>query len=297
MAKGRIAIIGLGRVGTAIGYLLARAGHEIIAVWDSSPEALHRGRTHTGGKIALDAVDAGREAETVFLTVPDDEIEAVCRAMAKGGAFRPGMKVVHVSGAGSLGLLAAAEACGAETACIHPLQSFADLQGAVENLPGSTFGVTCHEKAQPWVFGLVKDLKGRPFPVPDRDKPLYHAAACIASNYLVTLLYIVEDIYRILGLTGEEALRAFQPLVQGTIRNIEAKGTLEALTGPIARGDVGTIEKHLGAFAGKAPEYLSVYRILGNVTLNIARRRGTITAEKAVLLADKLKGEHHEHTG
>ena len=88
----------------------------------------------------------------------------------------------------------------------------------------------------------------------DEDKPLYHAAACLASNYLTTLLHNVEEIYQSLGMERQDALTAFWPLVRGTLNNIETKGTVQALTGPISRGDVGTVEKHLNAFREKLPD-------------------------------------------
>jgi predicted short-subunit dehydrogenase-like oxidoreductase (DUF2520 family) len=135
------------------------------------------------------------------------------------------------------------------------------------------------------------DLKGIPFFIPDTDKPLYHAAACIASNYLTTLMHIVEEIYLHLGLTREEAIRAFWPLVRGTLMNIEARGTIQALTGPIARGDAGTIEKHIAAFRTKLPQFLQAYTALGLITTDLGLKKKSITPEKAGLIIKTLKGD------
>ena len=294
--KDRIAIIGLGKVGAAMGFLLNKAGYPIAAVSDSSPEAVRLGHPYTGGHIYTEAVHAVPEADTVLIATTDDVIEDVCRAIAASGAIRTGQKFIHLSGVGSLDLLAPAKKAGAYVASIHPIQSFADVQGAIEHIPGSTFGITADEEITNWAVDVVLDLKGIPFFIPDSDKALYHAAACIASNYMTTLMHIVEEIYLELGLTREEAVRAFWPLVRGTLKNIEARGTIQALTGPIARGDVGTIEKHLDAFRKKLPDFLQTYRALGLITTDLGLKKKSLSREKAAMMRKTLKGENHEHT-
>ena len=103
---------------------------------------------------------------------------------------------------------------------------------------------------------MVRAIGGKPFTVAEKDRPLYHAAACIASNYLVTLMYLSQQLYMTLGLSADEARRTFWPLVQGTITNIEQKGIPDALTGPVSRGDRGTILKHLEAMQSGMPAAL-----------------------------------------
>ena len=198
--------------------------------------------------------------------------------------------MIHTSGAGGLDLLRAARFRGALTACIHPLQTFADVESAIGKIPGSTFGITADEEIEPWAFRIVEDLGGRPFRVPDEDKALYHAAACMASNYLVTLMVLVEDIYGRMGLDREEAIRAFWPLVKGTIGNIESKGTIASLTGPIARGDGGTIRKHVRGFRKRFPELLKLYREMGLITAEVAVRKGTLKEDKMAEIRSILKG-------
>ncbi len=279
--KDRIAIVGLGKVGAAMGYLLKKAGYPITAVADASPEAIRHGHPFTGGHLFNHISDVAGEADAVFLAVPDDAIQGVCLQFVEANAVRPGQKFVHLSGAGALDLLAPVRKSGAFAASIHPIQSFADVQGAIDNIPGSTFGVTADEAILNWAVDIITDVKGVPFLVPDSDKPLYHAAACMASNYLTALLHIVEEIYQQLGLSREEAVRAFWPLVRGTLRNIETKGTVQALTGPIVRGDSGTVEKHVRAFQEKLPAYLPAYCLLGHITTDMARQRQSLSEEKA----------------
>jgi predicted short-subunit dehydrogenase-like oxidoreductase (DUF2520 family) len=245
--KENVAIIGLGRAGTAIGYLLRQAGYPIVAVANRSQGSLADRIRYTGGRVfnADCDAEAASLATCIFITTPDDSIAPVCSKIAKQGGFKPGDKVIHMSGSGGLDLLDPAREAGALTASIHPIQSFADVDGAIRNIPLSTFGITADEGLRAWSAGLVRELGGIPFEVPGEMKPLYHAAACMASNYLTTLIHMVEETYISIGLSREEAIRAFWPLVLGTLKNIETKGTVQALTGPISRGDTGTIEQHI----------------------------------------------------
>ncbi|MDI9570626.1 MAG: DUF2520 domain-containing protein [Pseudomonadota bacterium] len=284
----RIAIVGLGKVGTAMGSLLKKAGYPIVAIADRNPDTLARALPYTGGRVCPSIAVAPEGADAVLITIADDAIAAVCRELA--GALRPGQKVIHCSGAGALDLLASARDAGAYIASIHPIQSFAHVEGAIENIPGSTFGITADEEIREWAVDFVLALGGTPFFVPDADKPLYHAAACIASNYLTTLLYMVEAIYLHLGLDRQEAIRAFWPLVRGTLRNIESRGTVEALTGPIARGDIGTVERHLIAFQDNLPEFLPAYRALGITATDLGVKKGSLSEEKASMIKELLRG-------
>jgi len=294
MNKDSIAIIGLGKVGTAVGHLLRSAGYEIVAVADRSATALKRGIEYTGGKASSDPLQAALPADTIFITTPDDLIESVCNDIAQGGGFGPGKRVVHMSGAGGLDLLESARRSGADTATIHPLQSFVDIEGVIESIPGSTFSITAEGEMRNWTVRIVHDLGGIPFFVSDADKPLYHAAACMASNYLVTLMNMVEGIYRHLGMETDEAIRSFWPLVRGTIRNIEGRGIKRSLTGPIARGDSGTIRKHLKVIGETMPELLNVYREMGLLTVEIGRKNNTLSEDRAEEIKSLLKGVSHE---
>jgi predicted short-subunit dehydrogenase-like oxidoreductase (DUF2520 family) len=288
--KERIAILGPGKVGTAVGCLLRQAGYDIVAVAGRSLEKAQRAVACTGGEPTTDFVRAAREADCVLITTTDDAVASVCKAVAEGGGFRKGAKVVHTSGVGGLDLLRAAKRRGALVACIHPLQTFADVESAIGKIPGSTFGITADEEILPWAFRVAEDLGGRPFHVPGEDKALYHAAACMASNYLVTLMVLVEEIYGRIGLSREEAIRAFWPLVKGTIVNIESKGTIPSLTGPIARGDGGTVRKHIRGFRKRFPELLKLYREMGLFTAEVAARKGTAKEEQLAEIRSILKG-------
>lgn len=288
--KERIAILGPGKVGTAMGHLLKQAGYDVVAVAGRSLESAKKAAAYTGGEPTTDFVQAARKADTLFITTTDDAIATVCEAVSAGGGFRKGTKAVHTSGAGGLDLLRAAKRRGARVACIHPLQSFAEVESAIGKIPGCTFGITADDEILPWAVHLVKNLGGRPFHVTGEDKALYHAAACMASNYFVTLMYLVEEIYGRMGLSREDAFRAFWPLVKGTMGNIESRGTLLSLTGPIARGDAGTVRKHVRAFKRRYPELVKLYREMGLFASHVAARKGALKEEQLAEVRTILKG-------
>ena len=284
-----VAILGLGKVGTALGYLLKSAGYRIVAVAGRSLENLGKGAIYTGGQIFTDVAEASSLAECILITTSDDAIASVCEEISQKGAITAGKKVIHMSGVGGLDLLVSASRAGAHIASIHPLQSFAHIDGAIKSIPGSTFSITAEKEIRAWALQMVIDLGGRPFYLADEDKPLYHAAACLASNYLTTLMHNVEEIYHSLGMERQDALTAFWPLVRGTLNNIETKGTVQALTGPISRGDVGTVEKHLNAFQEKLPSLLPLYCVMGGKTVELGLKKTTLTPDKAEMIMNLLK--------
>jgi predicted short-subunit dehydrogenase-like oxidoreductase (DUF2520 family) len=288
--KDNIAILGLGKVGTAVGYLLKSAGYRIVAVASRSISSLNYGVAFTGGNPSTSFSDAARKADCILITTADDAIQSICDKVSHEGCTGPGKKVIHMSGAGGLDLLSSARKSGAYVASIHPLQSFADVEGAIKNIPGSTFGITANDEIKDWAVKLVRDIGGISFFIPEEDKTLYHAAACMASNYLTTLMHSVEEIYMSLGLSRDDAIRAFWPLVIGTLKNIEMKGTVASLTGPVARGDIGTIKKHLGAFREKLPRYLQSYCIMGILAADIGVKKKTLSKEDAENIIKLLRG-------
>jgi len=289
-AKDAVTILGLGKVGTAVGFFLRRAGYPIAAVSALPIESASTGVEFTGGTVLANYTEAASRGSIILITTVDDAIAHVCEKITREGAIGPGKKVVHMSGACGLDVLQSAKKAGASVACIHPMQAFADVKNAIQNIPGSAFGVTADEDIEAWALRLVQDLGGKAFIIADEDKPLYHAAACMASNYLVTLMHLVEGIYLRIGLSRDDALRVFWPLVRGTIRNIESQGTVQSLTGPISRGDVGTLKKHLTAFNEKIPELDFLYRTLGLQAVDVGFKKGTLSPERVQEIKTLLTG-------
>jgi predicted short-subunit dehydrogenase-like oxidoreductase (DUF2520 family) len=284
------AIIGTGMVGTAIGFLLKKAGYKVISICDKSSAAAQRALPYTGGKFFQNPLEAVQKADCILITTPDDTILRACREIALFPAIK-GKFVFHMSGAGGMDILTPAKEAGASVASIHPLQSFSSIDQAIQNIPGSYFGVTADKNTLPYAKNIIRRLGGIPLVISDDQKPLYHAAACFASNYLVTLINVVESIYQAIGLNQKDAKKAFLPLIYGSLKNIENSCSVSSLTGPIARGDSGTIKKHVIAIKKNLPQYSSLYSSLGLTTVNVARQKGTLNAEQAKIINAILKGD------
>jgi predicted short-subunit dehydrogenase-like oxidoreductase (DUF2520 family) len=283
------AIIGTGMVGTAIGFLLRKAGYKITSISDKSPAALKKAKAYIGAEPFRDPQEAIQKADCILITTPDDAISSACGEIA----LCPSIKnkfVFHMSGAGDLDILGAAKKAGAAVASIHPLQSFSSIDQAIKNIPGSYFAITSDKKSQAPARNIVLNLGGIPFFISSNQKPLYHAAACIASNYLVALMNTVESIYQAIGLNEKDAKKAYLPLVYGSLRNIENSGSIPSLTGPIARGDSGTIKKHISAINKNLPQYSSLYSSLGLIAVKVAQKKGTLNNRKAKEINAILKG-------
>lgn len=286
--KAAIAIIGTGKVGTAMGYLLRKAGYPIEAISDQSLQIMESAIAFTGGIMCQDPSEAARKASCILITTGDDAIAAAAETIARDETLGPGKTVLHMSGAGGLDLLSAAARKGAHVGSIHPIQSFASVQVAIQNIPGSTFGITCQDEIRPMAVQMVTDLGGIPFFVREEDRPLYHAAACMAGNYLTTLMHTAVEMYRVLGLEESAAVRAYWPLVKGTLANIETQGAVQSLTGPIARGDAGTVAKHLQALQERLPELVEVYCSLGKKTIDIGLKKGSLSRDRAEIIHHML---------
>jgi predicted short-subunit dehydrogenase-like oxidoreductase (DUF2520 family) len=282
-----VAIVGAGRLGGAIGRLLAQAGYRILGVaCRSRRAAVAAGRFIGAGEPTTDLARAVAGADIVLITTPDREIRAASECIARGGGLRPGALVVHASGAQTRDLLAAAREAGAVRAVIHPLQSIPSREQGVLNVPGSFFRIEADPGALRRARALVRALGGRELALPrwksdPESAALYHAGAVAASNYLVTLLDFAVRHLGALGADRRQALKALLPLAQGTLANVERLGIPQALTGPIARGDTPTVAGHLAALRSRAPELVELYRLLARQTVPLARERGGLTERGA----------------
>lgn len=275
----RICIIGAGKVGTAMADLLAERGRTVAVVADPDRQARERAALLSGASPTGDIARAVIEADVVLITTPDGAIEETCRLIADAGGDLTGKKFVHMSGALSLAVLDAVAQGGARVLSIHPLQTFADLEGARRTLSGSTFGVTCDPDLEEWAGGFVSDLGGSLKLIPDSDRLLYHAAAVLTSNLITMVKYGALRIARDLGFSDEEYSRAFMPLARATVENVARLGPADALTGPLARGDAATVEAHLTALEEFDPELAALYRAVCLWGLKVVAERGDVSDE------------------
>ena len=286
----KIGFIGAGPVGTAFAVNLAKRKYQIIGVFDVLPEAAQRFAADVPGcKVYEKAQALADAADILFITTPDDIIPKAAGAIK----WRAGQSAVHCSGASTVHSLDAAREQGASVGAIHPCQTFAGIDQAIENLPGSTFAIEAEEPMKTTLTEIARALDGDLVYLTSEDKALYHAAACIACNYFYTLVKIATDLWQNFGKTTQEATKAYIPLLQGSVNNIANIGFPGCLTGPIARGDVKTIQRHLAALAKCAPDILPLYKELGLQTIPIGIAKGTLSESKAEelrsLLQNKLK--------
>lgn len=286
----RLAIIGAGKVGIALGYLLQKKGWQITEVASRSQDSLKRARTYVAAPTTTDLRSTANSADVILIAVNDDQIEPVCRKIAEVSDSLEGKVILHLSGALETSVLKAARDKGAQVGSIHPLQSFATVDNAIKLIPSTVFGVTAEDKALIVAEKFVADLEGEFIEIKDEDKPIYHAAACIVCNYMVATFDYAKELLNELGISSDLAVQAFLPLLKGSVSNIEACGSPTALTGPIARGDSGTVEKHIQAFNRKLPDKKWLYEELGKYTTEVALRKGTIDEAKRQELLDILGG-------
>lgn len=275
-------------MGTALAVLLSRQGYQVAGVSSRShPSAENLAKAVAGCRVLDSNQDVADNAELVFITTPDDTIAAVASQVN----WRKGQSVVHCSGADSTDILEPARKSGAMVGGFHPLQTFAGVNQAIENIPGSTFALEAREPLLTTLKDMADTLGGQWIELKASDKVAYHAAAVFACNYLVTLVKLATDLWQTFSIPPDQATRALLPLIRGTLHNMESIGIPQCLTGPIARGDTGTINKHLKTLKEKAPALLSPYKELGRQTVPIALAKGRINKQQAQELEAALRAE------
>ena len=282
----KLGFIGSGTVGTALAVRLSSKGYRVVAVSSRSHNSARNLAQTIDGCQAVDLNQGVAEAaELIFITTPDDVIPAVVSEVQ----WHSGQSVVHCSGADSTATLEPAKKSGAQVGAFHPLQTFASVKQAIDNIPGSTFALEAEEPLLNTLKEMADALEGHWIELKASDKVVYHASAVIACNYMVTLVKLAIDLWQTFGVPRDQATRALLPLIRGTVSNIDNVGIPQCLTGPIARGDIGTIKKHINALQKVAPSLVSTYRELGLQTIPVALDKGRINQDKAKELEAILK--------
>jgi predicted short-subunit dehydrogenase-like oxidoreductase (DUF2520 family) len=281
-----ISIVGAGTVGTAFAVLLAGAGADIPAV---------SGREATRGRVARYLPDvpvlapgaAAAAGELVLIATPDDRIAVICREIFEAGGFRRGQTVAHLSGATGLDALGPAIDAGAAPLSLHPLQTFPSVDAALARLPGATIAVTARDDVVAALGERVaRDVGAEPFRLPEEAKPLYHAAAVFASNFVVAIAGVAEALFTEAGL--REPLERFLPLSRASLEHAAELGPAAAMTGPAIRGDAGTVERNLAALEAAAPDDVESYVALTRIALDVGERSGRLAPEGRARVEDVL---------
>lgn len=280
----KIGFIGAGRLGSGLAAGLWKKGYSVTAVASRSYSSSVALAGRIEGCVAEENKQAVVDAvDLVFITTPDDLIATTVGELT----WREGKSAVHCCGAFSLDVLEAAEQAGAATGSLHPLQSFAGSSWSEGHLEGITFGIEAEGTLLETLRQMAQSLGGNSIVLKREDKALYHAAAVFASNYLVALVGAAVDIWDKIGIPRETALKALLPLAAGTIKNLAQSGLSGSLTGPVARGDLGTVRKHLEALNSTVPELTPLFNELGKRIIPLVSVEGNIddvTAEKMLKL-------------
>lgn len=269
-----LTIIGAGKVGKALGRLWALNDtfiiHDVLA---RSANSAQMAVDFIGAGVAVDSYATLRPADVYMIATPDDQIAASCAALVATGILVEGNIVFHCSGALASGVLNAASPCGASIASTHPIRSFAIPAQVVKHFAGTY----CGAEGDPLALDILRDAFaaiGAEWVVIDRDlKILYHAAAVMASNYLVTLLDLAQQTYIKAGIAPDQALQLMGPLVRETVDNVFRYGPAKALTGPIARGDMQTVERQSKALQASNPQHAQLYDQMVGLTIELAKRK------------------------
>lgn len=263
----KFGIIGAGIVGTALAVKLEEAGHQCIGVHTRSRHSYHRFRSYIN-KDHLSLEELVPSVECLFITTQDAMIRTIAENLSSKALLQPGQVWIHCSGSLPSTILRVDERIPLRYLSIHPLQAFASVENALAILSGTHFGIEGDEEELG--EGIVKDLGGIPHRVRPAQKTLYHAGAVVASNYLVVLASLAVDLFAEAGIEKEEALASLLPLMRGTLSNLEQTGLPQALTGPIARGDVQVVQGHLDNLPLKLVE---IYRSLGSKALELGESK------------------------
>ncbi len=286
-----VGIIGAGRVGAVLGAALRAAEHAVVGVSAVSDASRERAETLLPGVPILEVQDIVERSELVLLAVPDDALGPLVEGLAKLGAWQPGQLVAHTSGRFGVGILHPVRAAGAIPLALHPAMTFTGMSLDLTRLLDCSFGVTADPAMLPIAQALVVEMGAEPVAVAEGDRTLYHAALAHGSNHLVTLVAQASELLREVGVDAPE--RMLGPLLRASLENALASGE-SALTGPVARGDVGTVAAHTEALreldGGSGGDILDAYLAMARATARRAGSRGLLRPEQIDGISRALEG-------
>lgn len=278
-----VSIVGAGTLGSLFARELSARGFPIASIVNRTGRpALALAKSVKCTRVSTQLSDLAPRSDIILIAVSDDAVAETAARLAKVKTLKfRSMFVAHCSGVHSADVLKPLRTRGATVASIHPIQTFpADRKGLPGRaaLSGIYFGIDGENKALPRAEKFVRDIGGIPIVVPKDLKPLYHVACVFASNYLMVHLGVIDEIARKLALKDSWS-RVFGPLITTSMSHVVHRSVADALTGPIVRGDIATIDRHLDALAAHAPEFLPLYTVAGLGLGRIARDKGKISPE------------------
>ncbi len=285
-------VMGAGVVGTALAARLVRAGIPVTGLHGRQRELTDQARAISGVVATSDEIpEILSQSDVVIISVRDERVPEVAGRLVKEKRLRREQVLLHTSGANpARTILAPAVGHVRAVGTLHPLVSFADARVAVEALPEVAFGIEGDEPARAIAKRIVRSLQARAVFLEADNLALYHAGAVLASNYVVALADMAQSLLIKAGVPADQALPVLIPLLSSVVQNLAHVGLPGALTGPVERGDVSSVERHLKTLQARAPELLELYKLVGRDVLRLAKEKANVDAAQAARLEALFKG-------
>ncbi len=285
-----VGVIGAGRVGAVLGAALAAAGHRVVGAYAVSDASRARAAALLPQAPVLDIPEVLARAELVVLAVPDDALATLVEGLARAGHWQAGQVVAHTSGRHGIAVLRPVREAHALPLALHPAMTFTGTAMDLERLRDCAFGITAPDELRPLAEALVLDMGGEPVWVAEESRTAYHAALAHAANHLVTLIGEASDLLRAAGV--EQSSHVLGPLVHAALDNALRMGDA-ALTGPVARGDAGTVRDHLDELARISPQIRATYVALARATALRAVAAGRLPPSQGEPVLHLLTDQEH----
>lgn len=284
-ARLEVGVVGTGRVGAVLGAALAEAGHHVVAGYGVSLTSRTRAGALLPGVPLVSVDEVFARSGLVLLTVPDDVLPGLVDGLANTAAVRAGQLIAHTSGRYGISVLDPVTRAGALPLALHPAMTFTGTSVDLQRLAGATFGVTAPEPLWPVAEALVVEMGSDPVRIAEQHRPLYHAALAHGANHLVTLVNDAMDLLRVADVAEPD--KVLGPLLSAALDN-SMRQQDDALTGPVARGDAGTVASHIRCIDQTLPEATGAYVALARRSAARALAAGRLKASDAEALLDVL---------
>jgi len=286
-------VIGCGNVGKTLARLWVDHGvFQVRGILNRSLASGQQAADFVGAGQGVASVEHLSPSDAVMISTSDEAIELSCLKLCDTGAVNAGTVVFHCSGSLPSSILSSAKRCGADTASVHPIKSFAEAARSVETFAGTFCAIEGDDAACRMLADVLVRCGARTFEVRPEAKTIYHAGTVFVCNYLVALMETGLKCFEQAGVPRETAIKVIQPIIQGTVRNVIDLGPARALTGPIARGEASVVRRQLEALDQWDEKVAEAYRILAAVALDLSESQGTAPEESLTRMADILrKGE------
>jgi len=291
----KIGFIGAGKVGTSLGNFFSQKGLSVSGYYSRTRSSSERSARLTGSVLFEDLDSVIKSSEVVFITTGDDAIPEVVNLLGQSPDLNENHTFVHTSGALSSDVFKLLEKSGCGVASLHPIMTFSEVTTPIKDLEMTKFTLEGNNSGKVEIQKILRTTNNEFFIIDKESKILYHAAACVLSNYMVTLIDSGFQMLKKAGIDQEKISPAFLPLITATLNNVKKRGTVDALTGPMVRGDENTISKHLDAIKSIMPEYLDLYETMGIATLNMIKDKRMDSEKYLKIMNLVTKGENNEN--